>query len=110
MCNMGGWSLPQSIWYNPFSVAQYGLEGALLRYREYLEKRPDLIALLPTLKGKTLGCWCKKPKTPNVTATSWSSSTTSSVPKIDSDFHSCFFNKNVNRLVQTSGRVSLPES
>lgn len=60
-CNMGGWRLPQSIWHNPFSVSQYGLDEALIRYREYLQKRPDLIALLPTLEGKVLGCWCKKP-------------------------------------------------
>jgi hypothetical protein len=28
------------------------------RYREYLLSRPDLMALLPGLRGKRLGCWC----------------------------------------------------
>ena len=28
------------------------------RYREYLLARPDLLALLPGLRGRRLGCWC----------------------------------------------------
>jgi Domain of unknown function (DUF4326) len=28
-------------------------------YRDYLLGRPDLLALLPGLRGKRLGCWCK---------------------------------------------------
>lgn len=34
-------------------------EEAIEKYREYILGRPDLIALLPTLKGKRLGCWCR---------------------------------------------------
>jgi hypothetical protein len=40
-----------SIWGNPF-------HGDLERYRDYILSRPDLVALLPTLRGRTLGCWC----------------------------------------------------
>lgn len=28
-------------------------------YEAYLIERPDLMALLPALRGKTLGCYCK---------------------------------------------------
>ena len=27
-------------------------------YREYLLGRADLLALLPELRGRRLGCWC----------------------------------------------------
>jgi hypothetical protein len=30
----------------------------IAKYRAYILGRPDLLALLPTLKGKVLGCWC----------------------------------------------------
>jgi hypothetical protein len=30
----------------------------LAKYRQYLLSRPDLIALLPGLRGRRLGCWC----------------------------------------------------
>lgn len=28
------------------------------QYVAYLKRRPDLLALLPSLQGKRLGCWC----------------------------------------------------
>jgi hypothetical protein len=31
---------------------------ALQRYREHVLARPDLVALLPSLRGQVLGCWC----------------------------------------------------
>jgi hypothetical protein len=34
-------------------------DEAVNKYREYILGRPDLLALLPTLKGKRLGCWCR---------------------------------------------------
>jgi len=34
-------------------------EEAIEKYREYILGRPDLLALLPTLKGKRLGCFCR---------------------------------------------------
>jgi len=59
---MGGWDLQQSKWANPFSVREYGREEALRKYREYILSRDDLIADLPSLKGKVLGCWCAPEK------------------------------------------------
>lgn len=59
-CNMGGWRLPQSKWYNPYSVKQYGRDGALDRYRKYIEANENnLLNDLHELAGKRLGCWCK---------------------------------------------------
>lgn len=55
----GGWDLAASKWANPFSVAAVGsAEEAVRRYRAYLVGRPELLAALPELKGKVLGCWC----------------------------------------------------
>jgi len=47
-----------SKWANPFSITQYEREGALARYRTHIHSRPDLLAALGELRGKTLGCWC----------------------------------------------------
>jgi hypothetical protein len=30
------------------------------KYREYILNNPELLAKLPELKGKVLGCWCKE--------------------------------------------------
>ena len=54
-------------WGNPFShlpvsAAKYRVatrEEAIEKYREYIKSRPDLLARLGELEGKTLGCWCK---------------------------------------------------
>jgi hypothetical protein len=48
-----------SPWANYFSVKCYGREEAIRRYEERLRSRPDLLARLPELGGKTLTCWCK---------------------------------------------------
>lgn len=57
-----------SSWGNPythrpsaFSDVIYVVtrEEAIARYREYLISRPDLMARLPSLRGKRLGCYCK---------------------------------------------------
>jgi hypothetical protein len=59
-CNMGGWLLKQSKWHNPYSVKQYGRDGALNRYRTYIESNSNnLMDDLHELGGKRLGCWCK---------------------------------------------------
>ncbi|GIQ79997.1 protein of unknown function [Kipferlia bialata] len=47
-----------SKWGNPFSVKEYGREGCIAKYEEYLRSRPDLMAALPELDGMELGCWC----------------------------------------------------
>jgi hypothetical protein len=45
---------------NPFRVGLDGDGAAVLaKYRAHLLSRPDLLALLPALRGKVLACWCK---------------------------------------------------
>lgn len=57
-----------SIWGNPYTHltgatrAMYFVgsrDEAIDSYREHLMSRPDLLAQIPTLKGKRLGCYCK---------------------------------------------------
>jgi hypothetical protein len=58
-----------SEWGNPFTHirdretrAEFVVktrEEAISRYREWILLQPDLIKKLETLRGKTLGCWCK---------------------------------------------------
>lgn len=58
--HMGGWELVESKWANPYKVGKDGTrEEVLEKYRKYVLTRKDLIAELPELHGKTLGCWCK---------------------------------------------------
>nr|WP_241267136.1 DUF4326 domain-containing protein [Streptomyces scabichelini] len=60
----GGWDLPQHPLYNPFNPdsAKKKRDGTraevMAKYRAYLLERPDLLALVPELHGKTLACWC----------------------------------------------------
>jgi hypothetical protein len=52
----------ESIWHNPFHLGPNrdgNRKQVLAKYREYILSHPDLLARLPELKGKTLGCWCK---------------------------------------------------
>ena len=55
----GGWQLAPSPLANPFRP---GLDGSraevMAKYRDYLLGRPHLLALLPALRGRRLGCWC----------------------------------------------------
>ena len=64
-CTMGGHDLHQSIWANPYTVKEHGLERAIELYevymRERLVKEPELREQLRLLQGKTLGCFCKQP-------------------------------------------------
>lgn len=58
-----------SMWANPYRVNNnnknktkiiyYSLDESLKKYREHIESSSVLLAKLPELKGKTLGCWCK---------------------------------------------------
>jgi Domain of unknown function (DUF4326) len=43
---------------NPYTVWQYGLEESLRLFEERMRTRPDLLALLQKIDGKTLACWC----------------------------------------------------
>lgn len=56
-CNMGGWHLPQSKWYNPYTVKKYQ-DQAIILYEQYI-RTSALIGDIEELRGKTLGCWCK---------------------------------------------------
>jgi hypothetical protein len=48
-----------SVWGNPFVIGKDGTRGEVIaKYREYLLSNPDLMARVPELEGKTLGCWC----------------------------------------------------
>jgi hypothetical protein len=62
-----------SEWGNPFThkagtMAQAQcstVAEAVQKYREWINTQPQLLAKIPELKGKTLGCWCKTKKNPN---------------------------------------------
>ncbi|WP_422733395.1 DUF4326 domain-containing protein [Micromonospora sp. WMMD558] len=60
----GGWRLPASPLSSPYRPSPYrpGPDGSrdevVEKYRAYLLGRPDLLALLPDLRGRRLGCWC----------------------------------------------------
>jgi len=56
---MGGWDLPESPLANPYSKKYGSAEERVRLYREHLLRRPELLALLPKLRGKMLACWCK---------------------------------------------------
>jgi len=48
-----------SKWGNPFTIGRDGDRGDVIeRYERWLRSQPELLAALPELAGKTLGCWC----------------------------------------------------
>jgi len=45
---------------NPFLIGRDGTrEEVIEKYRHWLQTQPQLLAQLPMLKGKRLGCYCK---------------------------------------------------
>lgn len=47
-------------WGNPFQIGRDGTREEVIRkYREWIMTQPELLAALPELRGKVLGCWCK---------------------------------------------------
>ena len=61
---LGGWDLPRHPLYNPFA---YGTPArkrdgtraeVMAKYRAHLLERPELLELVPGLRGRTLACWC----------------------------------------------------
>lgn len=53
-----------SKWQNPFKIYnKYDpaeRTAVIESYRQYILSKPELLAALPELKNKTLGCWCKQ--------------------------------------------------
>jgi hypothetical protein len=48
-----------SKWGNPFKIGPDGSrEEVIVKYCDYIAKRPDLLAAVHELKGKTIACWC----------------------------------------------------
>jgi hypothetical protein len=48
-----------SIWGNPFLIGRDGTRTeVIVKYEAWIRNRPDLLAQLPRLKNKILGCWC----------------------------------------------------
>lgn len=49
----------RSKWGNPFKIGPgWEREKVIRMYREYILHCPVLLADLPELRGKRLGCWC----------------------------------------------------
>jgi len=49
-----------SKWGNPFQIGRDGdRERVICMYEVHVRRRPDLLAALPELAGKRLGCYCK---------------------------------------------------
>ena len=48
-----------SQWGNPFVIGKDGTrEQVIQKYRNWFMTQPSLLAALPELTGRTLGCWC----------------------------------------------------
>ena len=48
-----------SKWGNPFVIGQDGTRAQVIeKYRAWIVAQPALLAALPELEGKILGCWC----------------------------------------------------
>jgi hypothetical protein len=46
-------------WGNPFAIGKDGSRDEVIaKYRRWILSQPDLMAALPELTGRTLGCWC----------------------------------------------------
>lgn len=48
-----------SKWGNPFVVGSGTTRSeAVRKYEAWIREKPELMAALPELRGKVLGCWC----------------------------------------------------
>src|SRR5438105_2236968 len=55
----GYWDIEESIWAPPTTVADAGsIIDLHKQYEQSVRSDPDLLRMLPRLKGKKLGCWC----------------------------------------------------
>lgn len=51
--------LPASPFANPYVIGVHGTrEQVIALYRTWIQTQPHLLAMLPELRGKRLGCWC----------------------------------------------------
>ena len=49
-----------SKWGNPYKIGRDGTRAEVIaKYEEWVRRRSDLMAALPELQGRVLGCWCK---------------------------------------------------
>lgn len=48
-----------SKWGNPFKIPEDGTRNEVIaKYAAWIKTQPELLAALPELRGKVLGCWC----------------------------------------------------
>jgi hypothetical protein len=46
-------------WGNPFVIGRDGDRSTVIaKYRRWIESEAGLMASIPELRGKVLGCWC----------------------------------------------------
>jgi hypothetical protein len=49
-----------SKWGNPWPITATRTRAeAIAKYETWIQTQPTLLAALPELKGKVLGCWCR---------------------------------------------------
>lgn len=53
------WGNPFTHLYLPKSIIVGSRDEAITRYKEWILRQPQLMAALPELRGKVLGCFCK---------------------------------------------------
>lgn len=59
-CGRAFLEFAESPWHNPFHIEPgCGRKCVIQKFRQYLINSPELMARLPELIDKTLGCWCK---------------------------------------------------
>jgi hypothetical protein len=53
------WVRRPSKWGNPFVIGEDGTrDDVISKYEAWIRTKPELLADLPELRGKVLGCWC----------------------------------------------------
>ncbi len=57
-CYQGGWRLSAHPLGNPYTIKQYGLYHCLARYAKRVTGDPELVALVTSLRGAMLACFC----------------------------------------------------
>jgi hypothetical protein len=56
---MRRYGLKESRWANKFKIGRDGTRDEVIaRYEQWVLAQPELVAALPELHGRVLGCWC----------------------------------------------------